>query len=53
MFRGLQELAEVVKTAVEKEETEATKKALETQDIAADAQRDLGKIWELRSCVFN
>lgn len=27
--------------SVEKEETEATKKAIETQDIAADAQRDL------------
>lgn len=32
--------------AVEKEETEATKKQMETQDIAADAQRDLGNALE-------
>lgn len=38
----LQVIAEETKQIVEREEFEASRKALETQAIAEDAQRDLG-----------
>lgn len=40
---GLQAIAEETKAIVEREEFEAAKKAMDTQTIAEDAQRDLGR----------
>lgn len=42
LFYLLQLIAEETREIVEKEEAEALKKAMETQSIAEDAQRDLG-----------
>lgn len=42
LYIAFQKVAEETKKVVEKEESQATAKAEETQAIAADAQRDLG-----------
>lgn len=47
-----QVIAEETKEIVEREEFEAARKAVETQSMAADAQKDLGKFELIKHVMF-